>query len=238
MGLFSFLGGSKVDRLVKKVTNQWGQPQERQRAMQMLADIGSEEALFGLMRRFDYRVEASITDEEEKQLAYDLIVAASHRAAPAIEKYVSERDTVYWPLKALKEIAGTDQAVELLLRALDRAGQRDERVNEQRTQLVANLRDFPHPRVQERLRDLCTDENEEVRMMALDGYATYGEKVAVETLVMRILDPDESPSVKTVIFEQLIEAGWSLAPWQAQIVEADVLPSFYRLGKKGKLERA
>ena len=78
----------------------------------------------------------------------------------------------------------------------------------------------------------------DVRVMALDGFATYGPEVALETLVGRVLDPNEAMGVKTVVFEQLVESGWSLEPWRAQLDAAGVLPSFYRVGKQGRLERA
>ena len=235
LGIF---GGSKTDRLVKKLTNAYAQTAERMRAMEILAGMETDESLFGLLKRFSYRVERDILDQDEKERAFELIVAAGDKAIPAIEKYVGQYDSVYWPLKALKNIAGLDAAVTVLLRVLDSAEQREGRVNEQRDQLVANLRDFKHPRIEERLRLLCADPSDDVRLKALDGLATYGEKAALEAFVNRILDPDESASVKAVLFEQLVESGWSLGPWRAEIEEREILPSFYRLSGTGTVVRA
>jgi len=238
MALFGLFGGSKIDRMVKKLTNAWVQTQERQRIMHVLSDIGSDEALFGLLKRFSYRTEQSIIDEDEKQMALALVVAAGPSAIPAIERYVATYDRVYYPLKALKEIAGIDVAVNLMLRVLDKAEDYDGRVNEQKNQLVSNLRDFKHPLIQERLLVLCEDESEEVRLKAIDALSTYGEEVALNAIAARILDENESPSVKAVLFEQLLEEGWSLSRWRGELLEADILPAYYRLNKKGILERA
>ncbi|TNF22940.1 MAG: hypothetical protein EP329_28115 [Deltaproteobacteria bacterium] len=239
MGLFGFGGGGgKIQRLEKRVTNKWGQPAERQRAMQVLADIGSEEALDALLKRFSFRIDGQINDEDEKRMGYEFLVAAGPRAVAPIERFVSESDGVYWPLRALKEIVGMEPAVEALLRALDRAEKITGRVNEQKVQLVSNLRDFPHPRVRDRLKVLCRDPNDEVRMMAVDGLLTYGKDEALPVIAERILDPEETPNIKAVIFEQLIENEWSLEPWRAELEEGNVFPAHYRLGAGGKIMRA
>ncbi len=238
MALFGLFGGSKIDRLVKKLTNAWVQTQERQRIMHVLADMGTEDALFGLLKRFSYRTEQSIVDEDEKQIALRLTVAAGQTAIPSIERYVEQFDRVYYPLKALKEIAGIDVAVALILRVLDKAEAYDGRVNEQKNQLVSNLRDFQHPLIQERLLTLCGDENDEVRLKAIDALSTYGEQVALAAIAARLLDEKESPSVRAVLFEQLLADGWSLDPWRDALLEADVIPAYYRMNKRGVLERA
>lgn len=237
MGLFGF-GGNKVDRYVKKLTNAYVQTQERLRMLDLLADIGTSEALYGMLKRFTFRTEASIVDEDEKEIAFRLLVRAGPSAIAPIERFVAENDAVYWPIKALREIAGLDAAVDLLLNALDQAEARSARVNEHKIQLVSNLRDFNHPRVLERLHVLVQDESEDVRIMAMDGLLTYGEDIAMQAVIRLLLDGDESPRVKMVILEQLIEAGWSLAPWREQLEEQDLLPYPYRIGANGCCERA
>jgi len=239
MGLFGFGGGGggKIQRLEKRVTNKWGQAVERQRAMQQLADIGSEEALDALLKRFTFRIDGQITDEEEKRLGFDFLIAAGPRSIAPIERFVTANDGVYWPLRALKEIVGMDGTVELLLRALDRAEKIEGRVNELKVQLVSNLRDFPHPLVCERLKALCRDANGEVRIMAVDGLLTYGEDEALPVVAERLLDPEETNSTKGIIFEQLLERGWSLEPWREALTEAAVFPAHYRLGPQGRIVR-
>lgn len=238
MGLKSMFGGSKVDRLVKKLTNAWAQTHDRTRAMEVLASMGTDESLFALLRRFSYRVERDILDQDEKDFAYQLIVAAGPSAIPPIERYVAQFDTVYFPMKALKEIAGLDAAVEVLMRVLDAAEKKEGRVNEQRDQLVSNLRDFQHPRIMERLLLLCHDPAEDVRLKALDALATYGAEAGAGAFAARILHEDETSAVKSVLFEQLVEHGWSMSAWKAEIETREILPNFYKFNKKGVLERA
>jgi len=237
MGLFGFGRGPNIEKLTKKLTNAYAQTQDRHQVMRQLAEIGSDESLYGLIQRFTYKAEASILDHDEKEAAYHLLVDAGPAAVPPIERFVNFSDAVYWPLKALKEIVGTEHAVGVLLAALDSADSLDQRVNERKTQLVSNLRDFPHPRVEERLVSLCEDLDEDVRIMAADGLLTYGPESALSPIARRLLDEEESPRVKTVILEQLIELGWSLAPWRAQLDEMDDLPVPYELTHDGRIHR-
>ncbi len=222
MGWFGFGGGkqSKVDKLVKKLTNAYVQTHER------------------MLQRFTYRTESPTTDIEEKEQAFRLLVHAGPSAIAPIERFVKSHDAVHFPIKALAEIAGMDTAVELMLNALDTAELKDTRTNDQKLQVVSNMRDFKHPRVLERLRALATDGDEEVRILALDGLMTYGPDTALEPAAACLLRADESPRVKMVLLEQLIDQGWSLTPWADELIEADALPYPYRLGSGGVCERA
>lgn len=236
MGLFG-RRVSKVEKLTKKVTNPYAQSQDRIRFMEQLANSGTEEGLEGVLQRFTFRTEASITDGDEKETAYKLLVDAGPLAIGPIERFVRSHHAVYWPLKAMTQIAGMDRAVDLLLEALDEASQKDDRTNTQKVQLVSNMRDFSHPRVRERLEQLVEDPSEEVRTQAVDGLMTYGEETALEPAVQRVLDPEESPRVKTVILEQLIDLAWSLEPWRKTIEEQEALPFPYELKQDGRLTR-
>ena len=84
MGLFDFLkGGAKSDgpsdkklaSLIKTATDKRAQQIDRDEALRALIAVGTPDAVEGLLRRFSVKVDPSITDEEEKQMAYDGIVA-------------------------------------------------------------------------------------------------------------------------------------------------------------------
>jgi hypothetical protein len=229
---------SKVDKLRRKATNAFGQAVDRQYAMKELYRIGTSEALEALLERYGVNASVSIVDQDEKRELYEWLVSAGEKAIAPIEAYVSRADGVYWPLKALREIAGLDRAVDAMLRALERAESVDIRVNEQRAQLVSNLRDFHHPRVLERLKGLCADPNDDVRMMALDGLITYGEAEALPIVAQRLVSADENHRIRSVLFEQLVEHGWSLSSWRAEIESSGVLPGHYAFGSGDAIVRA
>lgn len=239
MGLFGFGGSAgKIDKLKKRATNKYGQSIDRQGAMKTLADIGTSEALEALLERYTINTDVTITDQDEKRQVYEWLVAAGERSVGPIESFVASHDGVYWPLRALKEVAGVERAVDALLRALDRAETLEIRVNEQKVQLVSNLRDFPHPKILERLKLLAKDPNDEVRLMAIDGLLTYGPEEALPIVAERLTDAEETHRVRSVLFEQLVEHGWSLTPWKEQIEALNILPTHYKLGPSGALVRS
>lgn len=240
MGLFGFGGGNaaKIDKLKKRASNKYGQSIDRQAAMKSLFDIGTPEAYSGLLERYTINTDVTITDQDEKRQVYEWLVEAGEAAVRPIEEFVATHDGVYWPLRALKEIAGVERAVTALLAALDRAETVEIRVNEQKVQLVSNLRDFSHPKILERLKVLCRDGNAEVRLKSIDAAITYGEAEAVPLVAERLLDPEENPSVRSVLFEQLVDQGWSMAQWKQQLEESNVIPPHYKLAPNGAVIRA
>jgi len=239
MGLFGFgkADSGKIDKLKKKATNKYGQAIERTTAMKQLRQIGTPDALEALLERYTINVDVTITDQEEKRELYEWLLEAGERAVLPIERFVATHDAVYWPLKALRDIAGLDRAIDKLLAALDRAEGIEQRVNELKLQLVSNLRDFPHPKVLERIKKLVNDKHDDVRMMALDGLMTYGEAEAAPIVAERILDPEETTRIRHVLLEQLLDLGWSMAAWKEQIEAAGVLPGHYRLDAGGRVVR-
>jgi HEAT repeat protein len=87
VGLFDFLKRKKasdgddkpVDRklasLAKTASSKKGQTYDRDEAMRGLIAIGSPEAAAALLKRFSLQVDPSITDQEEKQFAFDGIIS-------------------------------------------------------------------------------------------------------------------------------------------------------------------
>jgi hypothetical protein len=108
-GLF----GSKEERernalrkLAKKVTERYGPPENRQKAIAQLGELGTPEALETLCLRFTVRVDPGITDDEEKETTRGLLVDAGAAAIAPLEKFVTEHDDgIAWGLRILAELA-------------------------------------------------------------------------------------------------------------------------------------
>jgi hypothetical protein len=68
MGLFDLLSKDKRDerarsKNVKQAVNKFAQSVDRSKALEALADDGSDEALYGLLRRFGMNYDKTIEDE-------------------------------------------------------------------------------------------------------------------------------------------------------------------------------
>lgn len=238
MGLFDFLSSDpqkQVDGLKRKLMDAFRQSEERYEAMDKLAKLGTPQALDALLGRFTFKVSGPTVDEEEKNYAHKLVSQWGEAAVEPLKRFIEANDTVYFPLKSLREISGDEAAVDALLRAMDGTDPGYHEGLERLREIVSNLRDFQNPRVRDALAKLLASRSNEIRFFALDGLAGYpGEEVA-EHFAQRLLDPAESQRVKQLAQELLVEQQFVLLPWKDALVGQ--LSPMYRLDEQGRLQR-
>ena len=176
MGLKEILFGSgetreerQINKVKKRLMNPHRQTDDRKYAAQELMQIGSPEAISALLQRFTYRTENGITDEGEKTFVFDCVVELGINAKKPIEEYVMTRVEVYWPLQAFRKIAGDEDALELLLKALETVESGYSEQERRKSELISNLREFQDERALERLIEALLDSNDDVRASARRG---------------------------------------------------------------------
>ena len=248
MGLKDLLFGKKekgepqsrsdkvVARYEKKLMNKYHQTLERKRIVRLLADIGTEEAITAMLGRFTYVTDGSIVDEDEKTLTYEVLLGLGDRALSALTEFVSTQVAIYWPLKALTELAGEDYAVDVLLKAIDSIHDRFEKSAERLNNLVSSLRDFQSPKVLAKLIELSHDDSEEIRFLAVDGLSTFDEhQEAVDAIVERLIDEEETTRVKTFIMDLLMERKWKVKKYKKDLTGK--IPDTYFVDDTGVIQR-
>jgi len=241
MGLFDFLGGSKdtqksVDKIKRRLLDQYRQSHERYAAMDELVKIGTPAALDALLERFTLRVSGPTVDEEEKQYCHTLLAKWGDSAVEPLRRFIATKEAVYFPLRALRDIAGDEVAVEALLAAIEGTDPGYHEARERLHEIVSNLRDFQHDRVRDALVGLLGSRSSEIRVYALDGLSGYPPDDVAPHFAARMLDPDESQRVKALAYERALELSLVLQPWAPALVAA--LPPTYRLDDRGVLARA
>lgn len=230
-------GGDRgVARLQKKLMNKYVNTVERKRVIHTLSDMHSIEAITALLSRFSYVTDGSIVDEDEKELVYQIIRSKGDGAQAALEEFIKTQPAIYWPLRAYTELKGEPAAVRLLFAALDTIEDRWERSMERMTSLVSSLRDFHLPEVLEKLIELSRDESEEIRFLAVDGLSTFDEyQDAIDAIVDRLGDDEETTRVKTFIMDLLIERRWSIKRFRKELVGK--IPENYFVDDTGVVQR-
>src|SRR5262245_43776249 len=93
MSLFGLFGKksdspTQVKKWGERAQNRRAQAVDRWEAIQGLANVGTAEAVEALLPRFNFYVDPSITDQDEKQLAFDGIVAAGPAAIEPVVAYL------------------------------------------------------------------------------------------------------------------------------------------------------
>ena len=123
MGIFDFLGGSGPDKALKlkpKVTQKYGDPTSRQKAIQQLGEMKFPEAVTVLMHRYTINVEPLTTDADEKEHVFELIKGFGKDAiAPVTEFLRKNEQATSWAVRILESLRRNrsvtfDESLELL----------------------------------------------------------------------------------------------------------------------------
>ena len=86
-GLFSSKE-KNLQKLVSKATNKLAQQADRWAALEKLREDGSDDALFGLCKRFAITSGNQVEDQQEKTWVVDVLVAKGQGALPPLRKFM------------------------------------------------------------------------------------------------------------------------------------------------------
>jgi HEAT repeat protein len=243
MGLFDLFrksdasAGPKVDRdiarLERLVSNKLSQNLDRQDALEQLGRIGTSEAAAVLLKRFNWYLDPSITDHEEKETAVRGIVNAGEAALEPIRQYCKRAEGLTWPLKALEQIVSRERFGEELLLLLDQYDTEYVRNPEPKVQLLRALEAFPQPDVKIAVEQFIDDASEPVRFAAVGTLFAMGQDDAAVALAP-MLEREESLRIKNRIAQGLADKGW-LVPQELCSACRKVLPPGYWLDASGRI---
>lgn len=247
MGLFD-LFGSKEDRerntlrrLVKKVTEKYGPPENRQKVIEQLGSMGTPAALGALCQRFTVRAEPGITDDEEKETARRILVDAGATAVGPLEEFVRQEETgIAWGLRALADILSEEKVPGLVLRELARLSREYSRDPEKKltllTWLVEHHGGVQGAEVEAALLPLLEDFSDDVRIGALRALAALapGEPVR-EGLIQLLLRDRDNARVRGEVLEALVRMGADVKGYRPS-VEALLVEPFY-LDREGTVKK-
>src|SRR5258706_3536293 len=135
-------GQPEIARHAKLVGNKLSQNYDRQEAIEELGRIATAESSAALLKRFDFTMEPSITDQEEKESTLRGLAAAGEAAIDPIREYCKKAESLTWPLKTLRGIVPPESFAEELLAILDLFDTEYVRNPEPKIQLIAMLEEF------------------------------------------------------------------------------------------------
>jgi len=241
MGLFDFLKKSdreataapkgkaerEIQRFERLVATKLSQNYDRQEALEQLAAIGTAASASALLKRFNWSMDPSITDHDEKELAARGIAAAGEAALEPIREYCKRAESLTWPLKALRQIVTEEQIAEELLALLDQFDTEYTRNVEPKTQLIMALKEYPNEDVRVAVEPFLTDTSEPVRFEAVGTVLSANNPDSAPALVAT-LEEEESLRVRNRIAQGLAELGWPV-PEELHAACQHGLPPGFRL---------
>jgi len=218
MGIFDLLSKegrakSALERHIKKVNDKHAQSPDRFAAMEKLREMGTEEAIYGLVRRFGFVYDKTIEDEQEKDWVADALAVLGERGFAPVRRYILEGETVSYPLRVLERIAKPDK----VLAVIDELAEREEpgytRHPQKKIQFIGWLGEWKGAKPAEiarRIVPYVKDFDETVRFTAIDALAhQHDEAAARGPLLDALIRPEEeSRRILVRIVEVLADAGW------------------------------
>lgn len=247
MGLFDFLrkssppaGQPPVDKKVagpaKVVADKRAQTYDRLEALQQLAEMRTVEAATALLKRFTFSIDPSITDQEEKDLAFQGIIAAGKDVVEPVAEFCVKAETLTWPLKILRELLDDDEYKEELLDLLGRFDTEYARNVEPKIQLIAALEEIVSDEVRETVEPFLDDVNETVRFHAVQTLFAQNNAEIVPALV-KLLENEESVRIKNKVAEGLLFRGWTIPEELRDLASEALREAAYTLGPDGKIQK-
>ena len=251
MGFFDFLrkggksvpppAGAPVDKKVagpaKVVADKRAQTYDRLDALQQLADMKTADAAAALLKRFTFSIDPSITDQEEKEVAFQGILAAGKDAVGAVLEFCVKADALTWPLKVLRELLDDEEYRANLIKLLQAFDTEYARNVEPKLQLIVALEDAIADDVREAVAPFLEDVNETVRFHAVQTTFAQNNPESVPALV-KLLSTEESVRIKNKVAEGLHFRGWVI-PTELRDTAREALreSSGYSVGGDGKVTK-
>jgi HEAT repeat protein len=225
----------QIDKLVKRLTEPQGEDAPRIEAAEKLADWGTPESLYALLKRFTISSKVITQDIEEKRMVVRMLVEKREDAIEPILRFLGTHHQVEWPIQALSEILPREELVPKLVGALEKvAGASEFTPPEHKSDLIRAMRGHVTPEIAEVLKQFLTDDDDDVRIAAIDGISEIGEETR-ETLLEAFLAAEDRPRIRIKIAETFADHDWPVKGYRPKIEQA--LPEGFHVSAKGLIRR-
>lgn len=240
MGLLDFLGGGtpadKAQRLKSKVTQKYGDPLTRQKAISQLGEMKSPEAIAVLMHRFTLTVDPHTTDADEKEHVFEIICALEKDAVVPVKDFLKRSDTASsWALKVLEAILPKEEVIGIACDELRRLGAEYTRDPEKKVVLMGFLEGREDPRIADVVLPMLSDMSDDVKMAALKNLAPRKFEPAREKMLELVAAEETAKRVQTAAVEAIATSEFTVQGFREKVEKR--LGDGWHLDKSGALKK-
>ena len=219
----------------KRIANKNTTAELRYGAADKLKALGTPEAIYGLLGRYNFSSDKNIENNEEKENVKQIVLSFGNKSVDPLKRYIKNFATVAWPIKILQEIVSEGELISFLLSVLETEHiMFNEREVEKRIELLNHLREFKHPEISEKVVKLLNDFDDRVRFAAIEILEIGGDETTREALLNLFNDDNESIRMKTKIIEVFSKTGWKVTGFRNKIEEN--LPEGYKVTREGRIK--
>jgi hypothetical protein len=204
-GLFS--KERALQKTIEKATNKLAQQPDRWGALEKLREDSTDDALFGLCKRWSVTSLKGVEDEQEKGWVVDVLVEKGPAALVPLVRYMKTSEQLAFALQVLSKIADHDKQLAVIDELLATEPPGYVRMPERRIDLIkwfGEHKGMTDDEVVPRLVPYLKDFDENSRFMAIDGLGNHDPTRIVGPLVDALIRPDEeSGRIRRTIVETL-----------------------------------
>jgi hypothetical protein len=218
-GLFS--KDRALQRTIEKATNKLAQQPDRWGALEKLRDDGSDDALYGLCKRWSVTSMKGVEDEQEKNWVVDIMVEKGVGCLPALTRYMKSAEQLAHPLRVLARVGSHEQQLAAVDEILKAEPPGYVRMPDKRIDLIKWFTEHPgmsDDEVISRVVPYVVDFDENSRFTAIEGLATKDPARIAGPLIDALLRPEEeSGRIRRTIVEVLERTKAPLGDRAAQV---------------------
>jgi len=238
MDIFSIFRRSpekQIQKLRKKVKEPHGDAAVREGAAQRLFQMGTAPAIRALLDRYTINVSPSVQDEREKAEVCSWLVRMGSEAVPPVIDFLKNERSVYWPIRALREILNEDEFVAQVEDLLRFHWENPPASALPKVQIIRSLEKLYSPELEQTVRLFLEDEDDDVRVAAVEYMLELPEETARESILETYLNSEDRPRIQNQILMRLVENGWKVRGYRP-VIEAS-LPDMFALTREGRVRR-
>lgn len=225
----------QIQKTVKRLTETGGEDGPRIEAAEKLVEWGTPEALYALLKRFTISSKVITQDIDEKRMVVRMLAEKGRDAVEPILRFLRTHHQVEWPIQALSQILLHDEWVRKLVDILEKeVAQSEFTPPEHRASLISAVRGHITPEIASVLRRFLSDDDDDVRIAAIETVAEAGE-VMREPLLEAFVAAGDRPRIRIKIAEIFADHEWAVKGYRPKIEET--LPDGFHLTSKGVIRR-
>jgi HEAT repeat protein len=204
-GLFS--KEKSLQKTIAKATNKLSQQPDRWSALEKLRDDGTDEALFGLCKRFSITSTKGVEDEQEKAWVVDVLVEKGGASLKPLVRYMKSAEQLSFPLRVLERIADHDKIIKVVDELFASEPPGYVRMPERRIDLIKWFtvwKGATDDEIVPRITPYLPDFDENVRFTTIEGLARCAPEKTVGPLIDALVRPEEeSGRIRRTVVEVL-----------------------------------
>ena len=240
MGILDIFGGGKsperATKLKAKVTQKYGGPEARQKAIQQLGEMDIPEATASLLARFTITVEPATTDSDEKEHVFGLIRSRGEAAVEPVRAFLRRNDHASsWAMRLLHDLLPEDRFVTALVEHLHDLGEKYTRDPEKKLVLLHEAESIDDPRIAPTVLPYLDDMVDDVKLGALRALAQRAYPEAREPMLKLLTGPETARRVQTTAIEAIARSGFGVQGYREKV--ESLLPEPFFVDKAGILKR-